>query len=95
MNRIKWGEPCPPDGKISFYDHILGNWRNFSFIIEWKSWKECDSRVIQVFISLDNSVQSNSNLNYEFIGVSIKDDNESAKKFAEDWLEEFINNLTS
>lgn len=40
---LAWTEPQKPDGKTSFYDHVIAETPLGQIKLEWKSWKKYDA----------------------------------------------------
>lgn len=43
---LEWSEEKKPDGKVSRYNHVTAEAGPILFTIEWKGWKENDSRTL-------------------------------------------------
>lgn len=45
---IEWSDVRPPDRVVSFYDHVFAETPLGRVVIEWKSWKDYDTRSCQL-----------------------------------------------
>lgn len=46
IKEIIWSEETPPTKDVCYYDHCKASTPLGEFSIEWKSWKDYDSKVV-------------------------------------------------